>query len=553
MNVAGHRRERSDANAFDYVIVGAGSAGCVLAARLSEDPKISVLLLEAGGEDSYWLLHMPLAFPRVFNLPAFNWAYLGEPEPHADGRRIPMPRGKVLGGSSTINGLMYARGDRSDYDGWRQLGLPGWSYAEVLPYFRRAETNFRGESVYHGVSGPMTVSKHITDTAVYPRIMETARRRGFPLLDDFHGASCEGYSAPDFNVHKGRRASTAVQYLRPALPRPNLTVETRATTHRVLIEGGRAVGVEYEQSKRLTRASATREVILCGGTYNSPQLLLLSGIGPAAELEQAGVPTLHDLPGVGRNLQDHASVRLEFAATEGVAFDSKLRFDRMLAAVAQWHLFSSGPCAGLPVAAMGFYKSRPGLPCPDIQTLISPTAFNAHLWFPLLKQPLGPRIATANVLLRPASRGWVKLRSNDATAAPRVLVNVLDQASDLETLRTVVRTSREFFATKPASELIQSELLPGPAVQSDAQIDAFIRSVIGTAMHPTSTCSMGTGPEAVTDAQLKVHGLDGLRVVDASVMPRIIGGNTNAPTIMIAEKAADMILGKPPLPASAGC
>lgn len=538
--------------AFDYVIVGAGSAGCVLAARLSEDPKNSVLLLEAGGDDSYWLLHMPLAFPRVCNLPAFNWAYQGEPEPHADNRRIPMPRGKVLGGSSTINGLMYARGDRSDYDGWRQLGLPGWSYAEVLPYFRRAEANFRGESVYHGVSGPMTVSRHTPDTVIYPRIMETARRRGFHVLDDFHGATCEGYSTPDFNVHKGRRASTAVQYLRPALQRPNLTVETGATTTRVLIEHGRAVGIEYDQSQRLKQVQAAREVILCGGTYNSPQLLLLSGIGPAAELEQAGVRTLHDLPGVGRNLQDHPSVRLDFAATDAVAFESKLRFDRMLAAVAQWHLFSSGPCASLPVAAMGFYKSRPGLSRPDIQTLISPTAFNANLWFPLLRKPLGKRIATANVLLRPASRGWVKLRSNDPKAPPRVLVNVLDQATDLETLRTVIHTSREFFATRPASELIKSELLPGAAVQSDAQIDAFIRSVIGTAMHPTSTCSMGTGPDAVTDAQLRVHGLAGLRVVDASVMPRIIGGNTNAPTIMLAEKAADMILGKPPLPSSAG-
>jgi len=537
---------------FDYVIVGAGSAGCVLAARLSEDPKNSVLLLEAGGEDSYWLLHMPLAFPKVCNLPAFNWGYSGEPEPHADNRRIPMPRGKVLGGSSTINGLMYARGDRSDYDGWRQLGLPGWSYSEILPYFRRAEANFRGESVYHGVSGPMTVSKHITDAIIYPRIMETARRRGLHVLDDFHGATCEGYSTPDFNVHKGRRASTAVQYLRPALQRPNLTVETRAMTTRVLIEHGRAIGVEYEQSERLRQAHAAREVILCGGTYNSPQLLLLSGIGPAAELEQAGVRALHDLPGVGRNLQDHPSVRIEFIANDGVAFDSKLRLDRMLAALAQWHLFSSGPCAGLPVSAMGFYKSRPGLSRPDIQTLISPTAFNAHLWFPLFRRPLGHRIATANVLLRPESRGWVKLRSSDPKAPPRVLLNLLDQPGDLETLRIVVRTTREFFATKPASELIKSESLPGPAVQSDAQIDAFIRSVIGTAMHPTSTCSMGTGPEAVTDAQLKVHGLEGLRVVDASVMPRIIGGNTNAPTIMVAEKASDLILGKPPLPPAAG-
>jgi choline dehydrogenase len=537
---------------FDYVIVGAGSAGCVLAARLSEDPKNSVRLLEAGGEDSYWLLHMPLAFPRVSSLPAFNWGYSGEPEPHADNRRIAMPRGKVLGGSSTINGLLYARGDRSDYDGWRQLGLPGWSYADILPYFRRAETNFRGESVYHGVSGPMTVSKHLTDTIIYPRIMETARRRGLRILDDFHGATCEGFSTPDFNVHKGRRASTAVQYLRPALQRPNLTVETHAMAARVLIEHGRAIGVEYEQSERLKQAHAAREVILCGGTYNSPQLLLLSGIGPAAELEQTGVRPLHDLPGVGRNLQDHPSVRIEFIANDGVAFDSTLRLDRMLAALVQWHLFSSGPCAGLPVSAMGFYKSRPGLSRPDVQTLISPTAFNAHLWFPLLRKPLGHRIATANVLLRPASRGWVKLRSSDPKAPPRVLLNLLDEPGDLETLRTVVRMTREFFATKPASELIKSESVPGPDVQSDAQVDAFIRSVIGTAMHPTSTCSMGTGPEAVTDAQLKVHGLEGLRVVDASVMPRIIGGNTNAPTIMVAEKAADMILGRPPLPPSAG-
>src|SRR6185312_8518730 len=301
---------------FDYVIVGAGSAGCVLAARLSEDPKNSVLLLEAGGEDSYWLLHMPLAFPKVCVLPAFNWGYSGEPEPHADNRRIPMPRGKVLGGSSTINGLMYARGDRSDYDGWRQLGLSGWSYAEILPYFRRAEANFRGESVYHGVSGPMTVSRHVTDTTIYPRIMETARRRGFHTLDDFHGATCEGYSTPDFNVHKGRRASTAAQYLRPALQRPNLTVETHAMTTRVLMEHGRAIGVEYEQSGRLRQVHATREVILCGGAYNSPQLLMLSGIGPAAELEQAGVRPLHDLPGVGRNLQDHPSVRIEFIAND---------------------------------------------------------------------------------------------------------------------------------------------------------------------------------------------------------------------------------------------
>jgi len=537
---------------FDFVIVGAGSAGCVLAARLSEDHHNKVLLLEAGGEDSYWLLHMPLAFPRIFNLAAFNWGYTGEPEPHADNRRISMPRGKVLGGSSTINGLMYARGDRSDYDGWRQLGLPGWGYADVLPYFRRSESNWRGESAYHGVSGPMTVARHEPDSIIYPRIMETARKRGFQILDDFHGSTCEGYSTPDFNVHKGRRASTAARYLRPALLRPNLTVETLATATRVLIDKDRATGVEYEQNGELKQVRALREVVLAGGAYNSPQLLLLSGVGPAAELEEAGIRPLHDLPGVGRNLQDHPSIRVEFQANHGMAFDSNLRLDRMLLSVAQWHLFSTGIGAALPVSAMGFYRSRPGLARPDIQTLVSPTAFNAHLWFPFLRKPMGHTIATANVLLREASRGWVKLRSKNPQDPPRVLLNLLAERSDLETLRAAVRTSREFFSTRPAAELIKAETFPGPAVQTDAEIDAFIRRSAGTAMHPTGTCAMGTGPDAVTDAELKVHGVSGLRVVDASVMPLIVGGNTNAPTIMIAEKASDMLLGKPPLPASAG-
>ena len=539
--------------AYDYVIVGAGSAGCVLAARLSEDPGNSVLLLEAGGDDGYWLLHMPLAFPRIFNLPAYNWGYFSEPEPHADNRRVPMPRGKVVGGSATTNGMMYARGDRSDYDGWRQLGLPGWSYAEVLPYFRKSESNWRGESVYHGVSGPLTVAKHQTDSIIYPRIMETARKRGFRVLEDFHGSSCEGFSVPDFNVHQGRRASTAVRYLRPALSRPNLTVETRATATKVLIEQGRAIGVEYEHGGQLKQVGAGREVILAGGTYNSPQLLLLSGVGPAAEIEEVGVKAVHDLPGVGRNLQDHPSIRNEFRANGAVAFDSNMRFDRMLLAVIQWHLFSTGLGAGLPVSAMSFYRTRPELSRPDIQSLVSPTAFNAHLWFPFVKKPFGHYFSTANVLLRPASRGWVKLRSGNPKDPPRVLLNLLAESCDLDTLRTALRINREFFATQPAADLIKTETVPGPAVQTDDQIDAFIRRSIGTAMHPTSTCSMGNGPDAVTDAELKVRGLQGLRVVDASIMPQIIGGNTNAPTIMIAEKAADMILGKPPLSPSAGC
>ena len=294
-------------------------------------------------------------------------------------------------------------------------------------------------------------------------------------------------------------------------------------------------------------------MILAGGAYNSPQLLLLSGVGPAAEIEEVGVKAVHDLPGVGRNLQDHPSIRNEFRANGAVAFDSNMRFDRMLLAVIQWHLFSTGLGAGLPVSAMSFYRTRPELSRPDIQSLVSPTAFNAHLWFPFVKKPFGHYFSTANVLLRPASRGWVKLRSSNPKDPPRVLLNLLAESCDLDTLRTALRINREFFATQPAADLIKTETVPGPAVQTDDQIDAFIRRSIGTAMHPTSTCSMGNGPDAVTDAELKVRGLQGLRVVDASIMPQIIGGNTNAPTIMIAEKAADMILGKPPLSPSAGC
>ena len=537
---------------FDFIIVGAGSAGCVLANRLSADPRNRVLLLEAGGPDNRPLMAMPLAWRDTFMDPQVSWGFMSEPEPYLDGRQIPAPRGKVLGGCSSVNGMMYQRGHAVDYDHWRQLGLSGWSYAEVLPYFKKSENSWRGEGAYHGAGGELTVSPHRTDEIIYPKLMQTAETLGFKRLDDFHGAEAEGFSTPEFTVHQGRRGSTAARFLHPVRGRSNLKVETGALTHRVLIEQGRAIGVQFEQHGQVRRAMADREVILSGGAFNSPQLLLLSGVGPAEELAEVGIKAIHDLKGVGKNLQDHASVGSVWKARGEIAFDSRLRMDRLMLSVLQWRLFGTGDVAGLPVSAQGFYRTRPELEWPDVQFLIIPVSMMAQPWFPGWRKGVGHVLGAANVLLRPESRGEVTLRSADPRDKPKIQFNLLQAQADRDTFRRMVRFARRFFETEPASGLVEGQVLPGPDVQTDAEIDAFVRSAIGTAMHPTSTCAMGNGPDAVLDEACRVRGLEGLRVVDASVMPTIVGGNTNAPVIMVAEKAADMILGQPALePAAA--
>jgi len=441
--------------------------------------------------------------------------------------------------------MMYSRGNRADYDEWARMGLPGWGFTDVLPYFRKSEGSWRGESEFHGASGPMTVSKHEPDAYVYPRLIATAQKLGYPYLDDFHGAEQEGFSTPDFNVRRGRRASTSGRYLRPALSRPNLRVETDALATRVLTQNGRAIGVEYLREGRSQSAHAEREVILSGGAFNSPQLLLLSGIGPADELRALGIKSVVDLPGVGRNLQDHASIALVFDASGPFTFDNELRLDRMLISLARWHLFGSGVIGALPVGAQGFIRTRENLDRPDLQLLISPVAMDAKIWFPGWRAPRGHALSVANVLLHPRSRGSVKLRSADPQDKPLIQFNLLQAEDDRAAFRRYIRFTRNYFETQPAAGLVSREVLPGARAQTDAELDAFVRSRIGTAMHPTSTCAMGAAAEAVLDAELKVRGVSGLRVVDCSSMPTIPGGNTNIPAIMVAEKGAALILGKP--------
>ncbi|MDB5688755.1 MAG: hypothetical protein JWL91_631 [Sphingomonas bacterium] len=529
-----------EATKFDYIIVGAGSSGCVLANRLSADPANRVLLLEAGGSEKGHLTEMPLAWFRAMLTPRIGWGYLSEPEPHADGRRIPAPRGKVIGGSGSINGMMYSRGAPADYDQWAQMGARGWSWADVLPYFRKSEANWRGASEHHGGDGPLTVSRNDPHPTIYPAMIAAAEAMGFQHLDDFHGSVQEGFSTVDVTTHRGRRGSSAMRFLRPAMARPNLTVVDQALTTRILVENGRAIGIQYERDGESRTAHAAAEVILSAGTFNTPQLLLLSGIGPADELREMGVPVVHDLPDVGRNLQDHHSIRGLYEASGPFTFDRELRADRVALAALRWQMFGTGPLAQMPIGAQGFVRTREGLDRPDLQLLVSSVAMDAKVWFPGFRKRRGDFLAVASVLLHPESTGSVRLRSADPRDKPAIRFNLLATEGDRAAFRRIVRFARDLFAQPSARVLIRNEVQPGPDVQSDAEIDAFVRSVIGTAMHPTSTCAIGT----VVDETLKVRGIDGLRIADCSVMPVIVGGNTNAPAIMIAEKAADMILGR---------
>jgi choline dehydrogenase len=531
------------AESFDFVIVGAGSAGCVLASRLSADPASRVLLLEAGGADTRPLIAVPLAWTMAMQAPDIGWGYFTEPEAGADDRALPQPRGRVLGGTSSINGMMYVRGQPQDYDGWAQSGLKGWSYAEVLPYFRRSERSWRGEGPYHGGSGPLGVVPQPRDPVLTPKLIATAEKLGYRANPDANGPVQEGFGVPDFTIANGRRASTSRAFLAPARHRPNLVVRTGAQVSRVLVEQGRATGVEYRRGARSEQVAAG-EVILSGGAFGSPQILMLSGIGPAASLNAVGIRPLLDLPGVGQNLQDHPLVIAVYQAAGPYAFHDELRLDRLAALAAQWALFGSGPLAHMPMPVQGFVRLSPGQATPDCQFQVSSVSMAARPWFPGWRSSPGHHFTPVALQLAPQGRGEVTLRSADPADPPRIRLNLFQHEADKAFAREMFGFIREFFSTEPARSLVAAELLPGPGAKTKAEIDAHIRSTIQTGLHPACACAMGLGDDAVVDAELKVRGIERLRIADCSVMPDIVRGNTNAPAIMIGEKASDLILGR---------
>ena len=538
----------SDKKEFDYIIVGGGSAGCVLAARLSEDPGVSVLLLEAGKPDRHVWLKLPLKFRDLVMDRRFNWNYESEPEPHLNDRRLYVPRGKALGGSSSINGMIYCRGHPSDYDRWRQMGAAGWSYADVLPYFRRSENFFGGDNAFHGKGGPLSVSPGDRTSSAHKLYCEAGRANGHPVTDDHNGAVQEGFGPVDYTIHDGRRGSVSKRFLEPSLARPNLTVLTGAHALRVVFEGRRAVGVAYAHNGRTETARAGREVVVAGGAYNSPQLLMLSGIGPADHLRTHKIDVVQDAPEVGRNLQDHISVLIGYRSDAMAHHANEFRFDRLATAMLRWMATGGGRLGTLPVACIAYIKTRPDLVAPDIELLMNRIDPTSQIWFPGVRKPKDGFLGARAILLHPESRGSVTLRSADPRAPARILHNYLAAPNDLATLREGVKQTRALYASEPLKSMVQDELLPGDDVRSDEEIDAFLRATGSMLFHPTSTCRMGSDPGAVVDSSLQVNGVEGLRVADASVMPAVIGGHTNAPTIMIAEKAADMILGRPILP-----
>ncbi|HKK85607.1 MAG TPA: GMC family oxidoreductase N-terminal domain-containing protein [Roseovarius sp.] len=530
---------------FDYIIVGAGSAGCVLANRLSEAGD-RVLLLEAGGSDRCPLITVPLGWGRILQKRAFDWGYFTQPEQNLNGREVECSRGRVLGGSSSINAMAYVRGHQADYNRWKESGLTGWGFSDVVPYFRKSEDWEEGEDMYRGKGGPLTTVRSRYADPLVDALLAAGDDAGHGITDDYNGVRNEGIARFQWTIRNGRRCNASLAYLRPAIGRPNLVLRTKVLATGVELEHGRAVGLNYLHGNRQCTAYADKEVILAGGVFNSPQLLMLSGIGDPAELARHGIKCTHELVGVGKNLCDHLSVGIENLRRGDGPFVSQLRSDLLLFGMARAYFFGTGFATEMPGPVTGFFKTDPALVQPDIQLLTRLVPPESQPWFPGVRPKPADAFMCRPVLLHPESRGEVKLRSSDPADHPAIFQNFLSREKDWQTLRSGIDVMRDLVSRKPMRKYADKEIQPGSSLRTRAEIDDFIRRTAWTAHHPLGTCKMGveTDKTAVVSHDLRVHGIDGLRVVDASVMPDMIGGNINATVMMIGERAADFLLGR---------